>query len=143
MINIPFTGNTSVDVVSDSEESTVEESHGLQCLHKGCMRVFTSELRLKNHLKLHKIEHKCEHCKKTFPTRYQLKAHIPIHFKKRRYACEHKGCKFSTHKKSSMEQHERMHKGIKPFKCSNCLRSFATKGILKTHQNSCFGLKPF
>ena len=29
VINIPFTGNTTVDVVSDSEESTVEESNGL------------------------------------------------------------------------------------------------------------------
>jgi len=50
------------------------------------------------------------------------------------YVCMHNRCNKKYFKAWNFLDHVRMHKGIRPFKCEHCPKSFTQKGNLKKHQ---------
>lgn len=52
------------------------------------------------------------------------------------HICDFPGCTNAYAKKSLLVQHRRSHTGERPFKCSNCDRSFLRKSHLTAHQVS-------
>ena len=78
-----------------------------------CKKVFVRELSLQNHMALHTEEFKCENCNQCFASKFSSYRHI----------CGR------TIKKEEPEDNEI----DKPYKCSECLKSFANEDYLKRH----------
>ncbi|CRL06025.1 CLUMA_CG018904, isoform A [Clunio marinus] len=77
-----------------------------------------------------------ENCTEAFARRQACKAHFFNHMKSKSSSinleCQH--CKKKFKVQSSLERHERIHTGEKPFKCDSCEKTFSQKELLKRHK---------
>ena len=53
--------------------------------------------------------------------------------KERRFDCQHPGCPKSFYQRSDLRRHQRVHLGVKPFKCLKCKKEFTQRGSLYRH----------
>ena len=106
--------------------------------------VCSKKFKLKTHLKQHtggihakgKESHHCllRSCTRLFKNKTSMRNHYDsYHLRIARYICNMKGCSQAYHCKSNLSYHQCVHKGMKPFTCSFCSKTFASKGNLKNH----------
>jgi len=72
-------------------------------------------------------------CEQTFKTKYSLKRHFKKHYVK------NLKCKFCDKKfglQQYLEEHEHIHTGLKPYKCSMCASTFRQRGKLWLHKQT-------
>ena len=98
---------------------------------------YTSQTNLSNHTDK---QFQCNHCVKSFISRYKLMDHIRIHTCEKPFHCSQ--CSKSFTRKWNLVSHQKIHTGEKPFQCSQCSKSFARKGDLVKHQKIHTGEKP-
>lgn len=61
---------------------------------------------------------KCKYCSRVFPRDKSLNAHERIHLGLRPYICDYPGCTRAFTQSGQLKTHQRLHTGEKPFKCS-------------------------
>ena len=148
----------------NSVHKLTERSHvcgrcGRAFRHYGSLRVHTQRhLRDKS-----QRTHKCDACKKSFFSAKDLEYHMKTHSEVRPYPCNvcsrrfksvkcltnhmplHEGkeiaCEFCFRKYSKsgdwLSHVKTVHKGEKPFKCSNCSGRFIDRFEIRVHQETC------
>jgi Zinc finger, C2H2 type len=115
------------------------------CPHEGCQAVFKQRSHLNRHAANHLEEgkFKCKECDTTFKRLDCLHSHIMSHTDERSFKCTYEGCDSSFRTSGHLKVHERIHAGIKPYKCDECDESFSSSSYLKTHKLIHTGEKPF
>ncbi|ONH69992.1 Zinc-responsive transcriptional regulator ZAP1 [Cyberlindnera fabianii] len=105
----------------------------LQC--KVCGRRFAVDTMLTQHMRTHSGEkpYKCPTCDKRFATSSSLSVHLRTHTGEKPLMCKYPGCGKRFSESSNLTKHMKIHE--KEFKCSCCLRSFATLKQLKSHNS--------
>eukprot|EP01084_Bolivina_argentea_P017564 32798_1 len=89
----------------------------------------------------------CPECEKTFGSERGYRMHMTKQHqiklargrnKERRFRCDHDGCDRCFYQSSDLRRHQRVHLGVKPFKCSafNCGKEFTQRGSLYRHIKS-------
>ncbi|XP_063708304.1 zinc finger protein 367-like [Culicoides brevitarsis] len=61
---------------------------------------------------------KCKYCSRVFPRDKSLNAHERIHLGVKPYICDYPGCTRAFTQSGQLKTHQRLHTGEKPFKCS-------------------------
>lgn len=93
-------------------------------------------------LKKTKQVHSCEICGKTFNEPRPLKIHMNmVHKKLRPYVCS--DCGHSAASRSALRTHMRSHTGEKPFKCDLCNFSSSDHNSLRRHKMRHSGERPY
>ncbi|KAI5646314.1 zinc-finger double domain-containing protein [Phthorimaea operculella] len=119
---------------------------------KVCSVEFTSEGKLKLHMKVHggnmketpklpSERHVCPICGHACTKSYNLKVHIARHNKTVAFKCDH--CDRGFYTRCDLENHIRKHMGMKPFECTQCNDSFRRKDQLQIHLKKHAGERPF
>ncbi|KAJ2951746.1 hypothetical protein O0L34_g13913 [Tuta absoluta] len=125
---------------------------------KVCSVEFTSEGRLKLHMKIHegksntnetpKLDtdnksqnHVCPICGYLATKSYNLKVHLARHNKTTAFNCNH--CERGFYRRSDLEVHMRKHMNMKPFECKQCGATFRRKDQLQIHLTKHGGERPY
>ena len=116
------------------------EHGGLDC--EECSKGFSSPLSLKKHSYMHKLcSHPCWHCDKKFPFKSQRDFHENVHTTPC-FCCTRTGCKSSFTRDSDLKQHLAMH-DADPLQCPNCDYRNPDIRNLRQHQRTHKGAKPY
>lgn len=102
-----------------------------------CDKSFNQNAILQRHLLIHKQTKlfQCEVCHKTFIEKSALRRHCVTHSTAPpSWKCSTCGKEFRL--KEYLTKHEFLHKGIKPYACQICERSFADSSALKRHAST-------
>ncbi len=100
-----------------------------------CNKVFKDNAHLKRHVDgvhLKKRQHICSLCGLAYLQKDHLNDHMKMHTGVKAFACQVCGKRFA--KKHNLQQHMNMHNGIKPYTCSLCDAAFAASSNLRTHK---------
>ena len=84
-----------------------------------------TETALENHVKSHSgiRDLKCDICDATFASRYTLNAHVKRHaITEPLFACPY--CGKGSKSKANLEQHIRIHTGVRPYSCNVCSAAY-------------------
>jgi hypothetical protein len=65
------------------------------------------------------------------------------HTNQKRYTCDYPNCRYACIQLGNLNIHKRIHTGEKPYKCSQCEKSFSQQGSLDKHTRIHTGEKPF
>ena len=86
---------------------------------------------------------KCDHCEKSFVTRFKLKCHLNSKHVEggRRFKCSK--CTYMAYDRRTLKVHQLTHSSEKPYKCSECADAFTRLYYLRTHMRTHTGEKPF
>ncbi len=103
---------------------------------KLCGRILDRRHRLIEHMRTHTNERpfKCSKCEKSFAARSNLRSHVrSVHERLRPHKCRHCGKGFS--RREEKEDHENIHTGAKPWKCTweGCDKAFAGRTVRRKH----------
>ncbi|XP_049882116.1 zinc finger protein 711-like isoform X2 [Pectinophora gossypiella] len=89
-----------------------------------------------------RIMNECPQCNKKYSSRTLLQEHMNIHNGNRPYSCS--VCKKSFASKYTHQAHVKTHMARpRPFKCSQCSKSFFTQQNLNQHEKTHLGIKDF
>lgn len=103
-----------------------------------------TETALENHVKSHSgiRDLKCHICEAAFASRYTLNAHIKRHaITEPLFSCPY--CGKGSKSKANLEQHIRIHTGVRPYSCDVCNAAFKHRSHLKVHMTIHTGEHPF
>lgn len=109
-----------------------------------CLKVFTSQKNLKNHLARNHFEDKfyeCDLCKRVFTTLKACEHHVQLHKCMMSTVCEQCGRTFTTQK--ALKRHRSGTRCHSSFKCTDCPKTFTKKNALLKHSFSHLGLLPY
>jgi len=84
--------------------------------------------------KRQKREHKCSHCGKVFPRKFNLDSHLHTHSSERPWKCE--VCDKAFARESDCKRHMKGHDEGQSFSCPGCGKSFARRDTLANHHKS-------
>ncbi|KAH8258135.1 hypothetical protein KR038_006443, partial [Drosophila bunnanda] len=130
-----------------SEEEVValkRERRKRDCICEQCGRHFSCPSNFKVHLLRHTglKSFACTECPQKFYTAHLLRRHQDMHSGERPYPCQF--CEMTFANTSVRTRHERVrHTNIKPFKCTECDKSFAMSGKLREHMLTHTGERAF
>ncbi|XP_077293831.1 uncharacterized protein LOC143916561 [Arctopsyche grandis] len=108
-----------------------------------CRKTFYRKSELRSHISTHNKQspYKCNVCVKAFRTGVRLRRHMNQHTGEKPHTCE--TCLKTFIYKSLMLTHMKSHTSERPHKCQVCSKSFKNKYILKEHVKNHTGLKSF
>lgn len=111
-----------------------------------CLRLCSSPAELKRHTKSHhqtseRLRFCCSHCSKRFAQSSHLQQHIRVHTGVRPFKCRF--CSKSFAQSTHLQQHIKMHTGDKPFRCNFCDKHFSQLSHLQKHVRVHTGEKPY
>jgi len=111
----------------------------LTCPKKRCLKVFSNESDLKEHLENHDYLYLCTQCTKRFKKESLLKLHSATHSSDElKFTCSFKDCNKSFANQQRLKRHEFIHENKRQFVCNfqTCNKSFNNEDYLKTHQRT-------
>ncbi|KAI0704925.1 hypothetical protein BC835DRAFT_1315791 [Cytidiella melzeri] len=109
------------------------------CTHEGCMKAYTKPSRLAEHVRSHTGDrpYVCATCSKSYLRETHLQAHSRSHLdpSARPLVCDEPGCKKRFWTAQHLRVHNELHKGEKPFKCTedSCTAAFMKHNQLRDH----------
>ncbi|RDD39112.1 Zinc finger and SCAN domain-containing protein 22 [Trichoplax sp. H2] len=111
-----------------------------------CLRLCSSPAELKRHTKSHhqtneRLRFCCSHCNKRFAQSSHLQQHLRVHTGVRPFKCRF--CSKSFAQSTHLQQHIKMHTGDKPFRCNFCEKHFSQLSHLQKHTRVHTGEKPY
>jgi len=121
---------------------TGEVEPSCRCPVEGCDKGFFSVMKLKGHMKSHKISTplRCSYhgCEKVFDKPCRLKAHEVFHTGEKPFGCDFPGCQWRFPTSSKLSRHKRSHNNDRKYECRvmNCKRMFIRAEHLKDHEQS-------
>lgn len=107
-----------------------------------CPRKFDNERKLKVHERCHqsnekKMIHSCPftNCDKKFTKSVNVQSHVKtVHIRERNFLCSDCGKSFGT--KGALKEHQIIHSSEYPFSCKFCAKKFKNMPRLKTHEDT-------
>ncbi|KAI1356509.1 hypothetical protein F5Y01DRAFT_267577 [Xylaria sp. FL0043] len=115
---------------------------GYACLWAGCsregQRPFVTRGKLRRHISTHSVykPFTCGVCKQGFSGQQALQQHERIHTGQKPYKCTVEGCNMAFKQKSALTMHSRVHTGEKPLKCDICGKAFPESSNLSKHKKT-------
>ncbi|KAK4037765.1 zinc finger protein 2 isoform X2 [Daphnia magna] len=126
-----------------THSNTLHANEGEYVCHI-CGKKVKTETALENHVKSHSgiRDLKCHICDAAFASRYTLNAHVKRHaITEPLFSCPY--CGKGSKSKANLEQHIRIHTGVRPYSCSVCNAAFKHRSHLKVHMTIHTGEHPF
>ncbi|EDV99976.1 zinc finger protein 558 [Drosophila grimshawi] len=98
-----------------------------------CGRRMAKRFMLIQHMLTHSAEKTpCEHCGRLFTRKFELESHIrAVHLKLKPFTCSY--CDESFASRKTLQHHEYIHTGEKPYVCPICGQAFRQQTCLKNH----------
>ena len=115
----------------EKHQTNVHDSKIFHCLE--CDKWFRTTQSFDQHNQIHSndLPYKCSRCGKHFAASNSLQHHLKLHGEKK-FACHTCGKAFV--KKAHLEAHERTHSNVRPYKCSDCDKTYKYDGQLRIHR---------
>ncbi|KAI1118766.1 hypothetical protein F5Y14DRAFT_438334 [Nemania sp. NC0429] len=113
---------------------------GFACLWGGCPRKhdrpFVTRGKLRRHMSTHSVykPYTCSICKLGFSGQQALQQHERIHTGLKPFKCTVEGCNMAFKQKSALTMHSRVHSGEKPLQCEYCGKAFPESSNLSKHR---------
>ena len=125
-------------IMANASKQKINEKHFQQNLSlDGSVRRKFGEI---NHQDVLKGRFICNHCKKSFSCKSDLRKHEVFHNGQRQFACSECGKGFFT--QVHLNRHQLIHTGEKPYSCDTCEKSFSQNVSLITHRRTHTGERP-
>lgn len=107
---------------------------GITCPIEGCNKIVSSKSNLQIHMTTHQInKFMCEHCSKIFTSEISLSRHLKIHTDgPKSFQCDI--CERTLTTRTTLIFHRRTHTGERPAQCEQCGKNFVCTRDLNVHR---------